>query len=97
MHDDKLDQPAFGQSVRRARVKGGLSQESLAAKLGLDQATLSRIERGKISVTKSSTDLRAFLNQRAEQRSDIDRIASAIGESPELKALIARVLSESDA
>jgi transcriptional regulator with XRE-family HTH domain len=37
---------AFGQAVRQARDKAGLSQEELAHRAGIDRSYMSSIERG---------------------------------------------------
>jgi DNA-binding XRE family transcriptional regulator len=37
----------FGKSVRRARLKHGLTQQQLAEQIGLSRATLISIEQGK--------------------------------------------------
>jgi transcriptional regulator with XRE-family HTH domain len=34
----------FAKAIRRARVRGGLTQEQLAAKLGIGQARVAQIE-----------------------------------------------------
>ena len=41
----------FGANLRRHRVRTGLSQEALAARMGVDRAHVSSIERGKQNVT----------------------------------------------
>lgn len=37
----------FGKSVRRARLKRGLTQQQLAEQIGLSRATMVAIEQGK--------------------------------------------------
>ncbi len=44
-------QVAFGQSVRAARTKAGLTQAELAERSGLRQDDISRIEAGQVNVT----------------------------------------------
>lgn len=41
----------FGANVRRYRVAAGLSQEAVAARMGVDRAYVSAIERGAQNVT----------------------------------------------
>ena len=41
----------FGANVRRLRVQAGLSQEAVAARVGVDRAHVSSMERGQQNVT----------------------------------------------
>lgn len=41
----------FGVNVRRYRVAGGLSQEAVAERMGVDRAYISSIERGRQNAT----------------------------------------------
>ncbi len=41
----------IGDNIRRRRVAAGLSQEELAARMGVDQAYLSRLELGQRNPT----------------------------------------------
>jgi transcriptional regulator with XRE-family HTH domain len=41
----------FGANVRHYREANGLSQEALAARMGVDRAYISAVERGKQNVT----------------------------------------------
>jgi len=41
----------FGANVRRYRVAAGISQEAVAARMGVDRAYVSAIERGAQNVT----------------------------------------------
>jgi transcriptional regulator with XRE-family HTH domain len=41
----------FGQNVRKARKKRGISQERLALSAEIDRSYMSRIERGIVSIT----------------------------------------------
>jgi len=41
----------FGRLLRRRRLEAGLSQESLAARAGLDRTYISGIERGERNVS----------------------------------------------
>lgn len=44
-------QPALGEAVSELRRKRGVTQEALAAQVGLTTATLSLIERGEANPT----------------------------------------------
>ena len=44
-------QAAFGQSIRAARMKAGLTQAELAERSGVRQDDVSRIEAGQVNVT----------------------------------------------
>lgn len=41
--------PEWGQAVRRRREELGLSQFAVATKVGIQQATISQIERGEMA------------------------------------------------
>lgn len=41
----------FGKNVRHYRRKAGISQDALAAKMGVDRAHVSAMERGQQNVT----------------------------------------------
>jgi transcriptional regulator with XRE-family HTH domain len=41
----------FGQNCKAARVKAGLSQEIVAARTGIPQPRISKIELGKVNIT----------------------------------------------
>src|SRR5690606_12937185 len=58
MRDDKLDQPDFGVALQRARKRLGLSQRAVAAKVGLEQCTVSRIEKGIVRQSSKADELR---------------------------------------
>lgn len=45
---------SFGRNVRRARQAAQLSQETLALRIGADQAYVSRIEAGHLNPTLES-------------------------------------------
>lgn len=42
-----MDRPELGSAILRCRSRRGMSQETLGWKVGLSQATISRIERGE--------------------------------------------------
>lgn len=44
-------QAAFGESVRSARARTGLTQLALAEQTGISRVDISRIENGQINVT----------------------------------------------
>lgn len=64
-----LTEELLGQRVRAARIAAGLKQEDLAARIGVDQPTISRFEKGRdigsILLTKiadaTNRDLQFFL------------------------------------
>ena len=60
---DDADQSLGAQFVR-ARVRGGLSQEELAARAGVDQASISRVERNETATTNLVADMAAALGMR---------------------------------
>lgn len=41
----------FGKNLKRYRLKAGVSQDALAAKMGVDRAHVSAMERGQQNVT----------------------------------------------
>lgn len=41
----------FGKNLKHYRLKSGISQEALAAKMGVDRAHVSAMERGQQNVT----------------------------------------------
>ena len=41
----------FGKNLKRFRLKAGISQGALAAKMGVDRAHVSAMERGQQNVT----------------------------------------------
>lgn len=49
-------QPALGESIRRLREKGQISQEDLAHAAGITTGTLSRLERGLSNPTWSTVN-----------------------------------------
>lgn len=55
-----MDLEAFGQRLRQARERAGLSQEELARLVGKDQTAISEYERGKRKIT--ITDLPPLAN-----------------------------------
>lgn len=91
MHENKLDQPAFGAALQRARRRLGLSQNAIAAKVGLEQSTLSRIEKGVVKQSSKASELRAIVNG-APMDPDLEGIVADVAHSPELRALVARIL-----
>lgn len=51
MEDDTGIVEVLANSVRRARLAAGISQEELALEAGLDRTYISQVERGKRNVT----------------------------------------------
>ena len=47
----------FGRHLREARRRAGLSQEALAARLGMTQGYVSRVERGAQNITLSACEV----------------------------------------
>lgn len=71
---------AFGESLREARQRAGISQEKLAHQCGLDRTTLSLLERGKQQPTLGTILLLAdHLGIRASTL--VARVEDKIGES----------------
>lgn len=93
MHDDKLDQPAFGLALQRARKRLGLSQRAVATKVGLEQSTVSRIEKGKVFQSCRADELRGIIGG-AAQEVGLEDIVASVARSPELRALIARIIND---
>lgn len=50
-------QTCIGRQVASYRRVAGFSQEELAARIGLDQAYISRLEAGKLNITVSTLQL----------------------------------------
>lgn len=50
-------QTRIGKQVASYRRAAGFSQEELAARIGLDQAYISRLEAGKLNITVSTLQL----------------------------------------
>lgn len=93
MHSDKLDQPAFGIALQRARKRLGMSQRAVAAKVGLEQSTVSRIEKGTVLQSSKADQLRAIVNGAAKVV-EVEEIVGSVARSPELRALIALILDD---
>jgi transcriptional regulator with XRE-family HTH domain len=93
MHSDKLDQPAFGIALQRARKRLGMSQRAVAAKVGLEQSTVSRIEKGTVLQSSKADQLRAIVNGAAKVV-EVEEIVASVARSPELRALIALILDD---
>lgn len=91
MHENKLDQPAFGVALQRARKRLGLSQSAVATKVGLEQSTVSRIEKGFVFQSSKARALRAIIDG-AASTDDLEDIVADVARSPELRALVARIL-----
>lgn len=90
MRENKLDQPAFGTALQRARKRLGLSQSTVAAKVGLKQSTISRIEKGTVLHSSKAKELREIIDC-SEKVDDLEGIVADVARSPELRALIARI------
>lgn len=63
--------PKGGRVLRELRLRNGLSQSDLAAKIGWDKTRISKLETGKLDLTLNA----------------IERIAPALGEHPAVFAL----------
>lgn len=50
MNRDERVKAAFGKAMRKFRADGGLSQEELAARAGLNRTYLGDVERGERNV-----------------------------------------------
>ncbi|WP_354538061.1 helix-turn-helix transcriptional regulator [Roseovarius sp. MBR-6] len=94
MHEHKLDQPAFGIALQRARRRLGLSQSTVATKVGLKQSTVSRIENGNVFQSSKVNELRAIIDDAAKEV-DLEGVVANVANSPELRALVARILDGS--
>jgi transcriptional regulator with XRE-family HTH domain len=56
-------QAIFGESLRLQRMKAGLTQAELAARSGINQETISRIEKGRYNLTlRTMSRLAALLD-----------------------------------
>jgi transcriptional regulator with XRE-family HTH domain len=60
---DEADQSLGAQFVRH-RVRRGYSQEELAARAGVDQASISRVERNETATTNLIADMAVALGVR---------------------------------
>lgn len=49
----------IGSNVRRQRLRSGFSQEELAARMGMNQAYVSKLESGKLNPTITTVALTA--------------------------------------
>ena len=72
----------IGVAVRRYREHGGLTQEALAEKVGVDQSEISLIERGKRSKLSTLDRVSEALDRRL---SDLIRFAEDVGDSETVK------------
>lgn len=88
----------YGGRLRRARQRIGLSQAKLAQKIGADQSKISRAETGVVPHEPVRTSLADFVNSAVpEDEASADAIAEKLSRSPELKALIRRIMDERNA
>jgi ribosome-binding protein aMBF1 (putative translation factor) len=86
----------FGKRLKRARQRAGLAQSELARRLKSDQSTISRIERGQAPRSERTAGIMAFIRSMESEPSErLDKIAEAVGQSEELRALISRIVAES--
>lgn len=85
----------FPRRLKRSRQSSGLTQAELADRLGTQQSTVSRIERGQRPRSPLFLRVVTFIENAERPSSEIrDDIVSAIARSDELKALIARIATE---
>ena len=56
-HDSASGFAEFGRHLREARRRAGLSQDALAARLGMTQGYVSRVERGAQNITLSACEV----------------------------------------
>lgn len=81
----------LGDLVRDARIRHGLSQRRLAGRSGIDQATISRVESGKVAPSVELVDaILLGVGERVEMRAtplrqpyDPDLVEAALRRSPE--------------
>ena len=97
MHGSKIYQPKLGQDVRRYRQERRLSQHALGQALGIPQWTVSRVEKGLTNKGKAVDKLIEMVEQKNGAPRDASDISKRIAASPELEALVIRILSEGDA
>lgn len=95
MRMNKADLNTFAQDIKRVRQYMGLSQCQLANKMGVNQATISRVERGMIPRDGLRYRLENFVNQ--GKKDDVTDVLERIKNSPELRSLVDRVLKEVNA
>lgn len=86
---------SFPRRLKRARQNAGLTQTELADRLGTKQFNVSRMENGQKPRFSVLSRVVAFIESAERPPADIqDQIVSAIADSDELKALIARIAAE---
>ena len=85
----------FPRRLKRARQNAGLTQTELAYRLGTKQFNVSRMENGQKPRLSLLLRVVRFIESAERPPADIqDQIVSAIADSDELKALIARIAAE---
>ncbi len=85
----------YPKRLRRARQKAGLTQTELANRIGAKQFNISRMEGGQRPRQPLLSRVTVFIEdtERPPAKAQ-DQIVSAIAHSDELKALIARIVTE---
>lgn len=95
MQASEWDDGNFPQRLKRARQNAELTQVQLADRLGTRQFTVSRIENGRKPREPLLSRVVAFIeNAERSKPGIVDDVTSAIANSDELKALIARIAAE---
>lgn len=94
MQESKNNARSIGARIKRRRQDEGLAQSVLAMRLNVNQSTISRIERGLVVKGQAALRLREYADG-SEERPLLEDILEKISLSPELRALVQRVLSES--
>ena len=95
MHASRYLRQELGERLRRARQRKGLTQIAVGALLATDQSTICRIEGGQAPRPELAGRIEAFIRD-AEVLSgqETSKVALAVAESDELRALIARIAAE---
>lgn len=80
---------SLAKRVRRHRSDEGLSQEAFGRTLGLNQSTISRIERGILTSGPAFEAAVKFFGQHPAGQHDVDAIVAELAISPDFRSLVA--------
>lgn len=89
-----MKRESLGNRLRRIRLLARQSQTHVATAIGVNQATVSRVELGRYYSENVAEKVRQYCEQAHQTYADdVDKIATLVATSDELRALIRRILS----